>query len=540
MTLDELNDVMKCAENEHIEFKEAKEQIDTRDVIDYCVALANEGGGNLILGVSNKKPRRIVGSKACRNIHRIKESILAALRCRVEIHEIHTSDGRVVVITIPSRPVGQPLHHNGRYLMRSGESLVPMTADRLKAIFDEVKRDFSAEICRRATVDDLDNQTLARFRRMWANDSGREEIGSIPDEQLLRDSELLTDEGITFAALILFGTNNAFGKHLSNGELTYEYRSDRSAIEPDFRRDFREGFFHYLDELWAVIDARNTVAKYQFGIIKREIPMFRETVVREAILNSVAHRDYQDQGTIRVCQSPNVLEITSPGGFPPGIDEKNILYSQKARNLLVATALEKCGLVERAGQGVDIMYRACIRDSKSPPDYSGTDGYQVKLTLRGDVRDTQFIRFLETVAEERQQQFDTGDLVVLDLVKQDQPIPKHLKSRLSRLVDDGIVERIGRGRGVRHILSRGLYRFVGREGAYTRRRGLDRDTNKALLVRHIEANERDGCRLQELQEVLPSLSRSQIQVLLRELRQDGRIHSVGKTRSGRWFSGPAT
>lgn len=43
--------------------------------------------------------------------------------------------------------------------------------------------------------------------------------------------------------------------------------------------------------------------------------------------------------------------------------------------------------------------------------------------------------------------------------------------------------------------------------------------------------------MEEFRQVLPALSRSQIQVLLRELRKERSIHSVGATKAARWFPG---
>ena len=103
----------------------------------------------------------------------------------------------------------------------------------------------------------------------------------------------------------------------------------------------------------------------------------------------------------------------------------------------------------------------------------------------------------------------------------------------------GVVETVGRGRGTKYILSRSLYAAIGSKGAYTRRKGLDRETNKALLLRHVEDNAGSGARMEELMQVLPALPRSQIQVLLRELRADGKVHMVGATRAARWYPGAA-
>jgi ATP-dependent DNA helicase RecG len=184
------------------------------------------------------------------------------------------------------------------------------------------------------------------------------------------------------------------------------------------------------------------------------------------------------------------------------------------------------------------MFRDSIREGKPIPDYSRTNSFQVWLTLRGEIERPEFLRFLEEVGQEQLARFSVEDLLVMDLLDREEEIWDELKARLPHLVEYGAVERIGRGRGVRYILSRKLYSFLGRRGAYTRRRGLDRETNKTLLLRHIQENQRDGARLAELREVLPGLSRAQVRTLLRELKAEGRVHVIGATRAGRWYPRP--
>ena len=106
------------------------------------------------------------------------------------------------------------------------------------------------------------------------------------------------------------------------------------------------------------------------------------------------------------------------------------------------------------------------------------------------------------------------------------------------LIASGAVESIGRGRGTRHILARGLYAALGSKGVYTRNKGLDRGTSKALLLKHIRDNASAGAQMEELRQVLPAQTRNQIQVLLRELRKDQVVHSSGRTNGARWFPGP--
>ena len=120
------------------------------------------------------------------------------------------------------------------------------------------------------------------------------------------------------------------------------------------------------------------------------ISTFSERAVREAILNAVSHRNYQLGGSVFVRQYPRRLEIDSPGGLPTGITLENILDRQNPRNRRVAEILTKCGLVERSGQGMNLIYEELIKQSKPAPDFARTDKFQVGLTLHGTVEDPSF------------------------------------------------------------------------------------------------------------------------------------------------------
>jgi len=127
------------SETEHLEFKEANNGYSFDNLLKYCAALSNEGGGHLLLGVANKPPRPVVGTNAFPDIIKTKTDIFYQLHFRVEIDEVRHSGKRVLVFIIPSRPIGQPRELKGQYWMRIGESLVPMTTDQIKKIFNETK-----------------------------------------------------------------------------------------------------------------------------------------------------------------------------------------------------------------------------------------------------------------------------------------------------------------------------------------------------------------------------------------------------------------
>lgn len=534
ITLVELASWMSSpTETEVLEFKEARTQFDATKLVNYCCALANEGGGHLVLGVSDRRPRRVVGTAAFGNLQQVKLTLLRELRLRVEVVELQHGDGRVLVFSVPARPIGTPLATNDTYWMRSGESLVAMPPDHLQRIFAEGVPDFSASICPGATLADLSPQAIARFRELW--ETRQPPRGARSDQLLLEDAELVEQGGITYAALILLGTARALSRYLACAEIVFEYRNSDAEIAYAQRVELRDAFLAIDDELWRAVNLRNTVHSFVDGLFRRDIPTFNERAFREAVLNAACHRDYRLQGSTFIKQWPNRVEITNPGGFPPGITVENILTRQSPRNRRLAEAFARCGLVERSGQGADLLFETAVREGKTPLDYRGSDAFQVRLTLHGEVEDEGFLRYLEEATRDAGRLLSVEELRVLDAIRREQPIPTVEASTVRVLIDLGLIERAGKKR---LVLSRKYHRLIGTPGTFTRKAGLDRGTNKALLLKHVSEN--PGAPLADLCEVLPSLSVDQVKTLLKELKREGRVRSEGRTRAGRWFamSGP--
>ncbi|HVA65551.1 MAG TPA: ATP-binding protein [Elusimicrobiota bacterium] len=536
MNPQELDALLTAKEGDAVEFKEAKARFDFDELTDYCVAIANEGGGKVVLGVTDKRPRKVVGTQAFPQPERTLRGLLDRIPLRLDFFEVKHPEGRVLVFEVPSRPLGIPLERGGKYWMRRGDSLVPMSPEKLWDIFAESGKDFSSGICPGLTLDGLDPAAIDDFRKRWTAKTGRS-YDKLSTAELLKAAEVLAEGGVTYAGLILFGKPQAVRLHLPQAEIIFEYRSSEAAGSASYRKDYRQGFFAVHQDIWNTVNLRNDAQHYQDGLFVLDIATFDERTVREAVLNAVAHRDYQMGGSIFLRQYQRRLLIENPGGLPLGVTPENIIDRQAPRNRLIMDVLLKCGLVEKSGQGVDLMFERSIQQGKSIPDFTGTDRYLVKLTLYGQVQDERFLRFLERVGKEKQLSFGTQDLLALDLVHREQAVPETLQARLHHLLEQGVVERFGRGKGTRHILSRRFYAMAGKKGVYTRKRGLDRATNKELLLKHIKENAAEGSRLRDLLQVLPGHTRPQVQSLLRELVSEGSAHCIGKTNAALWYPG---
>src|SRR5947209_19865526 len=98
------------SEHQRLEFKEAKTQYDNTKLFKYCVALANEGGGILLFGVTDKRPRKVVGSQAANDPRGMAEVVFRNVGFRVDVEAVAHPAGRVVVFHIPPRPRGTAYH----------------------------------------------------------------------------------------------------------------------------------------------------------------------------------------------------------------------------------------------------------------------------------------------------------------------------------------------------------------------------------------------------------------------------------------------
>ena len=530
--LTSLKELLDAKEGEKYQFKEAKKKFDFGEAARCCCALANCGGGKLVFGVSDKRPRKVVGSSAFDQPERTRKGLIEKLKIMVDF-QIYDYDGkRVLVFNVSGRPLGLPVQVDGIAWWYEGDSLIPMPENIRRDIYEEIGFDFSAKVCPAAIFSDLDDNAIEAFRSKWIEKSGNKRLLNLSSEQLLRDCEAISEDGITYAALILFGKCEALGRYLPQNEIVFEYRSSNSSGPAAYRENFRIGFFDCYSRLWELINLRNDVQHYQEGFFIFDIPTFNEKVVREGILNAVSHRNYQMAGSVFIRQYHDKLVIESPGGLPKGVSIDNILDRQVPRNRRIAEILALCGLIERSGQGMNIMYETSIKEAKQLPDFTGTDDSFVCLTLNGIVLDKNMLLMINKIGNERLDSLLTADFLAINALYHEKPLTDNMRSRMNYLIDMGIVEHVGRNK---YVLARSIYTAAGKPGKHTRMVGLDRETNKELLLKHLRDKGEEGAPLRELQQVLPGHSRSQIQVYLRELRRDGEVYCSGKTSAARWI-----
>ncbi|MDR3121964.1 MAG: hypothetical protein LBU58_11635 [Clostridiales bacterium] len=248
------------------------------------------------------------------------------------------------------------------------------------------------------------------------------------------------------------------------------------------------------------------------------IDTFNERIVREALLNAISHRDYQIAGSVFVRQFRDKLVVESPGGFPYGITVDNILNRQSPRNLLIAKIFQLCGLVERSGQGMNLIYELAVREAKPLPDFRGTDAYFVRLTLSGQVIDKSMLATFKKIGDERLEKMTTDDYILLSKLFSDKRHEGIQPERFAHLAELGIVEQTANG-----------IKIANGESLSVANRSLSvaATDRKQAVIDFLKTNEQAKTR--DLIEVV-GLSDGRVRALLRTMVEDGTIEKVGNNR----------
>lgn len=342
-------------ENEHLEFKEAKQQYDSTKLLRYCVALANEGGGYLVLGVSDKAPRKVVGTQAFLNSGEIKAKILEALRIRVDVQEVQHPDGRVLVFEVPARPIGQPLHHEGAYLMRSGEDLVPMSADRLRRIFAEGRPDFLSQdaswaLDADAVVAMLDVQTFFDLLKLPLPATREGMIERLLDEKLVRvDGPQLR---ITNLGALLLAKDMRQFETLQRKTVRMVKYQGKNKLETERDRIGQKGYAVGFEGLIGYINSQLPMNERIGQALREEVRLFPEPAIRELVANALVHQDFEETGgSVMVEIYADRIEISNPG--QPLIPAERFVDEYKSRNERLADLMRRMGICEEKGSGID-------------------------------------------------------------------------------------------------------------------------------------------------------------------------------------------
>lgn len=478
------------AENEIVEFKEAKIGYDFRKLGKYFSALSNEAnlkGADcawLVFGIENSK-HDIVGSRFRPNkndLHSLKKEIGDKVNGRVtfiEIYEVVTTEGRVVLFQIPAAPRGIPLSFDGHYYARDNESLVPLNISEIERIRAQViTEDWSAQIVVDATVSDLDAQAIALAKENFKSKfpDKADDVDSWDTKTFLNKAKLTIKGKITRTAIILLGKEES--EHFINPAEA----KIRWVLKDDYGNEKDYEIFG-LPLILAVDKVYSKIRNLKYRYISNETTLFPEEVnqyeaytIREAINNCIAHQDYTKNGRINVVELDDQLVFTNLGNFIPSSVEKVVIEDapeEHYRNRFLANAMFNLKMVDTAGGGIRRMFNYQRMKFFPLPEYD-LSNERVKVTIVGKVLD---IKYASVLA--RNKDLSLEDIMLLDKIQKNQFITKE---EATYLKGNKLIE----GRRPNYYIAKKVAQRTGQKALYSKHKALDKKYYLDLVIKSIK------------------------------------------------------
>lgn len=362
-----------------VEFKEQLQRASRMQ--EPMVAFANSRGGTIFVGISDRRPRQIFGITWSQDL---VEQVQEAARStqpplQVEVERQRVDDRDVASIQVRPLPRGWVQTGDGRLLVRAGPTNRALVGDELLRFVRERASDPVEDgPVPDVSLDDLRPELVrqyvrARMRRSRVN---------LP--AAARDLGLVTADGeVRLATLLMFGKdpqhrNRRLGIVVSRFEGSVKGGArlrDRREIVGPLPLLVAQADQQIYDEM-----RRDAVVR---GLVREEVPEYPPVALREALVNAVGHRDYSLRGAaVEVRLYDDAVEVESPGTLAGYVTVENLREAQYSRNERIMDALQRLGLVEEAGQGIDRMIAEMEDALLAPPEFEERSATFV-VRLRG-------------------------------------------------------------------------------------------------------------------------------------------------------------
>jgi ATP-dependent DNA helicase RecG len=324
----------------------------------------------------------------------------------VDVSEHHEHGARLLVIRVPESP---QLHADkqGRATKREHRDCLPLSPERQVRVREEKQGiDWSARVCRWASVDDVRDDAVRRAReRLSRYDDGRRQLAEDSLTDLLAGLAVTDSSGrLLNAGAVLFCSPPPA---LASCWIRFLAR-ETPGSEATLSEELEGSLLEAVDRVELLLDARrHTTALLLTGGQQLELEDFPRQAIREALSNAVLHRDFHPHGPVHVEHAPQIFTVESPGPLVAGVSPQNILrHRPQPRNPALVGAAHKLGLAEEIGTGIDRMYRSMLGIGKEVPQIRNEPD-AVRVSLIGGAPDTQVARFVAQLPDDERDDVDT-------------------------------------------------------------------------------------------------------------------------------------
>jgi ATP-dependent DNA helicase RecG len=526
------------------------------------VAFANKKGGFLFVGVEDKTKEvnpefEYSDSKVFELIRQIQDRTVPSIT--IKPHRLTIEGKEILVLEVPFTT---QLHRTskGEYPIRSNDGnrtietyeMATIQAEKGLIVYDQKTWDLplsSKETDKQGNPipgwQDIE-KTRDLFLRIQRekpqspylkNNSPEftETLGLIKEEN---GKSLPTTTGILF-----IGNTKAL-KELPYNQIKYIRYYEDGTYTPF---EYSGNLIEMADACYQQLKSETKVKEFHFGLFREYIEDYPEVVLRELLINAIAHRDYSRQQIIEIRKFPNYLEFESPGHFPQGINETNFLRKTNPRNPGIMDLLREINYAEKAGSGFDKIFTALLSKGKKLPQPIQTEN-SILLRVEADVYSEKLAELSLLYKQTVKKDIDLEKLIVLNHIytgqkltfQQLEQLPfvnnYQLRKILAELQEIEFIEATGRTSGVKYIIHRSKLISDEDKIGYTKYKKQEKARQIEAILRFLDAVDEidnEGARK------LLLLNDSDIYAVSRlfaEMKTNGLIEEIRKDNRKVWYA----
>jgi ATP-dependent DNA helicase RecG len=364
----EIKQIIKSGEGFNAEFKE-RVPTNLKSITEEVCAFANASGGVLLIGVDDKnviKGVTIDNSKRSAIQNSIGE-ISPALQC--EFYIVDVDDKEIAVIEVP-KGTNKPYVLSGAIYVRQGPNSQKLTTvEEMRNFFQQAEKIYFDEAsCKEINFKkDIPKANIDTFRF----EAGL--VNNTSDEQVFSNLKLISNDGYLKNGAVLFFAKEpehffekAVIRCVAFDGLDKRFIIDDKIMTGTLFQQYQQSMIWLKSKLNVRYDIEG-----EGGKARKELWEIPEIVFKEAIINSLAHRDYYDKGgRITIELFNDRVEVSNPGGLVNSIAKNEFGKKSSSRNPLIFGLFERMRLVEQIGSGISRMRDLMKEEGLTPPEFS--------------------------------------------------------------------------------------------------------------------------------------------------------------------------
>ena len=502
------------------------------------VAFANNKGGFLFIGIVDdskeiNKDFIYDEKKVFDLIHQVQDRTEPTIT--LIPHKINVEGKNLLVLEIP---FSTQLHRTsrGEFLIRSNDGNRPIEPYEMATIMSEKGLIVYDQKTWHISGEWIDEKRLSTLVDMIEAKNADSPYLDKSKEDLLDSLGMTKDEDgeplPTTTGLLFIGNQTAL-RELPYYEVKYIHYFSDGTYKP---YEYKGKIVEVAKACFAQLRAEIKQKEYVFGLFREYVEDYSEIVIRELLINALAHRSLSRQQIveIRKYDDGRYLEIESPGTFPEGITVENYLRKTNPRNPNVMDILREIGLAEKAGSGFDKIFTDLLKKGKSLPKPEETDN-SVIFRIKADVVSEKLIELSLLYENQVGKGMKLDELLVLsEIVNHKQikisellnkPNISHyrLQSILDKLCDLEFIEPSGKTSGKSYILHVSKRKNMDDKIEYVKTKKQEKARQKEAILRYLDSI--DTINNSEARQLLnlPEKDRAKVSRLFAELVDENAI-----------------